>query len=34
VKQYANIIIKLIARRVLLEDESCLKILLLEMVIK
>jgi hypothetical protein len=34
VKQYANIIIKLIARKVPLEDGSCLKILLLEMVIK
>jgi hypothetical protein len=34
VKQYANIIIKLIAKRVLLEDGSCLKILLSGMVIK
>jgi hypothetical protein len=34
VKQYANIIIKLIARIVPLEDGFCLNILLLEMVIK
>jgi hypothetical protein len=33
VKQYANIIIKLTARKDLLEDGSCLKILLLGMVI-
>jgi hypothetical protein len=34
VKQYANIIIKLIARKVPLEDGSYLKILLQEIVIK
>jgi hypothetical protein len=34
VKQYASIISKLIAKRDLLEDESCLKILLSRMVIQ